>query len=93
MGDFTNEEKERINQIYGNDFKNMSPDDVQLVIRWERAKAELETLQSESMRVLYQESIARQEQSIERHETAMDTLTALCNAAHEKYERAKNGEE
>ena len=37
--DFTNEEKERITQLYGNDFKDITPDDAQLIGRWESWKA------------------------------------------------------
>ena len=39
MDEFTNAEKERINQIYGNDFQNLEPGDINLISRWERAKA------------------------------------------------------
>ena len=37
--EFTNEEKEHINQLYGNDFKDVTPDDVSLIRRWERFNA------------------------------------------------------
>ena len=39
MSEFTNAEKERITQIYGNDLQNLEPGDINLIARWERAKA------------------------------------------------------
>ena len=41
--DFTNAEKERINQLYGTDFENITPEDALLIGRWEAWKATQES--------------------------------------------------
>lgn len=86
--DFTNEEKERINQLYGNDFKDIKPEDAQLIARWESWKATQEDEHRAKIEALEAESAARLEAAAEQAEYAMQTLKELRDAAVARYERA-----
>ena len=52
MENYTNEELTRLDQLYGHDFEGATYDDIQLIIRFERDKAEAETLESEKVKAI-----------------------------------------
>lgn len=90
--EFTNEEKERINQLYGNDFADITPDDALLIGRWEAWKAtedEKHKAEMESMREL---SETRINASREEHELAMNNLEELHRLAVERFKAVSDGE-
>ena len=57
--DFTNEEKERINQLYGNDFQDIAPEDAQLIARWEAWKAVQESEHQAKLQAMQDEANAK----------------------------------
>ena len=91
--DFTNEEKERINQLYGNDFKDIKPEDAQLIARWESWKATQEDEHRAKIEALEIESTARLEAAKNQAEFAMRTLQELHDKAIKRYERMSDGQE
>lgn len=91
--DFSNEEKERINQLYGNDFKDIKPEDALLIARWESWKATQEDEHKAKIETLKVESAARLETIKQEADYAMKTLQELRDAAVARYERASNEQE
>ena len=89
--EFTNAEKERINQLYGNDFEGITPDDAQLIARWEQYKAESEQANKAEIEALKAETEARLQSIREQHEIAVNTLYELRDKAYERLERVENG--
>ena len=79
--DFTNEEKERINQLYGNDFKDITPDDAMLIARWERMKALQESEHQAKLDALQAEMKARIKSAQAESDKAMENLETLKQAA------------
>lgn len=91
--DFTNEEKDRINQLYGNDFKDIKPEDAPLIARWESWKATQEDEHKAKIEALRAESAARLESITQESNLAMKTLQELRDAAVARYERATDEQE
>lgn len=89
--EFTNAEKEKINQLYGNDFEGITPDDAQLIARWEQYKAESKQASRAQNEALRAESEARLQSIREQHEIAVNTLYELRDKAYERLERVENG--
>lgn len=85
--DFTNEEKERINQLYGNDFADITPDDAQLIARWESWKATQESEHMAKLQAFETEAQAKVEDSKRLSDKAMENLEELKNAALARLER------
>lgn len=75
--EFTHEEIERINQLYGNDFKDITPNDAALIGRWESHKAvknaELQA-QLEAIKEVSQARIAASKEQAENSKTALQEL-------------------
>ena len=88
--DFTNEEKDRISRLYGNDFKDIKPEDAQLIARWESWKATQEDEHRAKIEALEAESAARLEAAQQQAEYAMQTLKELRDAAVARYERVSD---
>ena len=89
--DFTNEEKERINQLYGNDFKDITPEDAQLIARWESYKAAQNLEYKAKLDAIQAETKAKLEYATIEHEQAMNNLEALKDAALARLEMVSNG--
>ena len=81
MDEFTNDEKNRITELYGNDFADATPDDFQLIKRWETAKARLDAENSERNTILREEMEARIEMFQDQTRHAMNALDELKEAA------------
>lgn len=88
---FTNEEKKRIDLLYGNDLKDVTPDDVQLIAKWERHKLELETEQNARILAISKENEARLSAIEKQAKLAMATLQEMRDAAIKRYEVIVNG--
>ena len=90
--DFTNEEKERINAIYGNDFKDLDPEDVQLVIRWEKAKAYDKAVQDEVSQAAKAAAQAETERCNAEADYYREKLARLAEDAKKRFkEVSSNG--
>lgn len=86
MSDFTNEEKSRIDILYGTDFKDVTSDDVKLIIEWEKAKATENAIDSEANRKMTEEFNARIEASKAEADLAREKLKQLVSDAKKRYE-------
>lgn len=84
MGEFTNEEKERITQLYGNDFADATPDDYKLIARWERAKAESDAEFEMKNSLIREELEARKKLMLDQTQHAFDAVNELKIAALER---------
>lgn len=91
LAQFSNVEKERINQLYGNDFEGITPNDAILIARWERAKAIEESEHAARMQAIKAESQANLEQSRAFFDKAMENLNAQHEAAMKRLEAFDNG--
>ena len=89
--DFTNEQKQRIDQLYGNDFKDITPDDAMLIAQWEQAKALNEAEFQAKISAIEAETQAKIENSREMHEQAMKNLQDMHDAAMERLKAVENG--
>ena len=89
--DFTNEEKERITQLYGSDFADITPEDAQLIGRWEAWKATTEASYQAQMQSIKEqtETIVTETRSL--YEQAKSNLETLQNAALARLERFNDG--
>lgn len=79
--DFTHEEKERINQLYGNGFDGITPDDAELIGRWEAWKAVTESEHQAKLEAIRAEMQAKLEAVQIESAKALETLEALRQAA------------
>ena len=91
MDEFTVAEKDRINLLYGTDFADITPEDVQLIARFERVKAVGAAKFQAEMELMQQESQAKIETTQALHEQAMANLQELQQAALERLERIEDG--
>ena len=89
--DFTNEEKERITQLYGNDFADITPDDALLIGRWEAWKATTEAAYQAQMQSIKEQTDAVVIETRSLYEQARNNLQALQNAALARLERFDDG--
>ena len=89
--DFTNEEKERINQLYGTDFKDITPEDAALIGRFEAWKATQESEHQAKMKAIEDEMQAHVEAAQAQHEQAMNNLAELHAMAIARLERLQDG--
>lgn len=91
MDEFTQAEKARIDELYGNDFAGITPADIPLIQKYEqfktvneaRFKAEIEAMQKEA-----------EAKIIEAHETAKlarDLLEERAQRSRERWEVLRNG--
>lgn len=78
--DFTNEEKDRINQLYGNDFKGITPDDAQLIARFEQFKA----VQNAKFKAESEAIAAQAQANLENANRIAETALANLNELHER---------
>ena len=90
--EFTNEEKHRIDQLYGNDFADIKPEDAMLIGRWEAWKATNEEKHLEEIAAIRKQSEENLRQSREKFAASMNNLQELHDKAVARYERLENGE-
>ena len=89
--DFTNEQKQRIDYLYGNDFEGITPDDAKLIAQWEQAKAVNNAEFQAKMSAIEAETQAKMENSREMHEQAMSNLREMHQAAMERLKAVEDG--
>lgn len=87
---FTKAEMDRINQLYGNDFEDINPNDAQLIGRYEAYKAVTDAKVQAEIKALDDESKARLKHDAEIYQIAKQNLELLRDAAMEKYKAVKN---
>lgn len=90
MNDFTNEEKARISELYGNDFKDIRPEDALLIGRWESFKAVTSEKVQTELKAIEEKAKLSMEQTKREHEIAVQTLEIERNAALARLERIEN---
>ena len=94
MDEFTNEEKHRIDVLYGEDFKGeISIDDVKLIQRYEAYKAKHDAKVQAEIEAMQAESQAKIEEARKTEQLARDILTAKAQASRNRWEVLRNGQE
>ena len=93
MADFTNEEKQRINILYGEDFKNVEPEDIELIARFERLKAQQNELVKAEIEAINTRAQAELKEVKKTEKAAREVLEAQSKAAREHWERVRYGKE
>lgn len=93
MDEFTKEEQQRINVLYGTDFKDATPDDFKLISRWERYKAVNDEKYQLEKQALEQVTQAKIELLTEKEKTAIDVLKTKKAIALARLEQVKHGQE
>lgn len=94
MDEFTNEEKHRIDVLYGEDFKSedFTPDDVKLIQRWESVKAKHDEKVQAQIEIMKQESEQKLSESNELFELAKKNVKELAKRSRKRYkELRQNG--
>ena len=94
MDEFTNEEKHRIDLLYGQDFdaKDMTPDDVKLIQRWEKWKAEQNAELQARIEAVKNESASNIERADAAAKTMQKNLKEFASKARKRYkELRQNG--
>lgn len=79
--DFTNEEKDRINELYASDFADITPDDALLIARFEQSKALNDAEFQAQQDALQAETQAKIDLSAEYYEQAITNLNEQHEAA------------
>ena len=92
MDEFTNEEKYRIDALYGTDFENIMPEDAQLIARYEAYKAKQDEKIQAEIKAIQAESEQRLEYAKEQQKQAMDNLNELHARAMARIERMEKRE-
>lgn len=85
--DFTNDELHRIDVLYGTDFEQVTPEDAELIARWERAKALQDAELQARLEALAAEAEEKKRISAELAQTAHEALAQLRDAALARLER------
>ena len=94
MDEFTNDEKHRIDVLYGEDFKGeISPDDVKLIQRFEAYKAKHDVKVQAEIEAMKAESQAKIEETRKTEQLARDILSAKAQASRNRWEVLRNGQE
>lgn len=94
MDEFTNEEKHRIDLLYGNDMKldDFNLDDVKLIQRWESKRAKHDEKVQAEIELMQQESEQRLAESTELFELAKKNVKELVKRSRKRYkELRQNG--
>lgn len=92
MDEFTNTEKQRLDQLYGNDFEGITAQDAPLIARYEAWKAKQEAEHVAKMEMIQAETQAKIKAAKKQSDYAMQTLKELRDKARQRYERATNGQ-
>lgn len=89
--DFTNEEKHRIDVLYGNDFDGITPEDMPLIQRWEQFKAiESAKVQAE-LQAIKDKAEADMEESKATAELSRSILKEKSERSKARWEVLRNG--
>lgn len=91
MDEFTQAEKARIDELYGNDFVGITPEDMPLIQRYERYKALNDARFKAEIEAMQKEANAK---IVEAHETALlarELLEEHAKRSRERWEMLRNG--
>lgn len=91
MDELTKAEIDRINKLYGNDFKDITPNDALLIAKFERMKAQREGEYLARIEAINKENEQNIKQSKAEHKLAMQNLQELQERAISRLERIENG--
>ena len=91
MDDFTNDEKHRIDVLYGTDFKDITADDVKLIARYEAYKAKNDAKVQAEIDAIRTESETKLAFALEQQTQAMNNLNELHERAIARLELIENG--
>ena len=91
MDEFTNEEKNRIDELYATDFKDIKPNDVKLIARFERFMAKQEDEHIQHIEIMKKESEALIKANEAQKKKALANLQELHDAAIARLENIENG--
>lgn len=91
MDEFTNEEKHRIDVLYGTDFKDITADDAKLIARYESYKAKNDAKVQAEIDAIKAESETKLAYALEQQKQAMDNLNALYERAIARLETFEHG--
>lgn len=91
MAEFTNAEIERINTLYGNDFADITPEDAQLIGRWEASQAIKSAEVQAEIDAINERSQQAVEQSAQVYQVALNNLNELHAAALARLEAFNDG--
>jgi hypothetical protein len=84
MDEFTEKERKTINDIYRREFQDMTPDEVQLLLRWNTAQAKNDELVKAEIAAMNDEKEARIEETRKTAEKARRNLAELKSAAKKR---------
>lgn len=94
MDEFTNEEKHKIDVLYGNDFKGeMTIDDVKLIQRYEAYKAQQNEIVQAKIKAIETEMKTQVNETKKTEKLAREILTAKAEASRARWEVLRNGKE
>lgn len=85
--EFTNDELHRIDVLYGTDFEEVTPEDAQLIARWERARALQDAELQARLDALTAEAEEKKRIGAEIAQSAHEALAQLRDAALARLER------
>ena len=88
---FTNEEKQRIDVLYGNGFVDITPEDAALIGRWESYKAIKKSEHQATLKAIEEQMQETMLTTRLEHEQAMSNLQELQARALERLERIEDG--
>ena len=92
MEKFTEKERNKIDDMYGREFENLTSDEVKLLLRWSAYKTENRVKDSEEEK-RRNEYDKKQLENLKRKAEATKTILQYKrDAAREKLERVRNGE-
>lgn len=89
--EFTKEELNRINILYGTDFKDIKPDDALIIGRFEAMRAKQDAEFQKRLETMENESNARIKACEAEKRKALSNLKDLHNAAIARLDRVENG--
>lgn len=92
MDEFTKDEMHRIDVLYGTDFKDIKPEDAQLIARWEKYKALHDEEAKARFTAIEKESEARVKEARKTAKLAQQQLIEQATAAMQRFERLLENE-
>lgn len=91
MDEFSQAEKARINELYGNDFEGVTPADIPLIQKYEQFKAVNEARFKAEMEAMQKEADIKASEAHETAKLARDLLEERAQRSRERWEMLRNG--
>ena len=89
--DFTNEEKHRIDVLYGNDFDGITPEDMPLIQRWEQFKAVEDAKVQAELQAIKDKAESEIEENKATAELSRSILKEKSERSKARWEVLRNG--